>query len=147
MLPRETRLDQSCVMESQRDKPSLSMIVCSKTYASGKCEFQVIGYVCVVGDGVVNALVQQVLVAVEVLGNTQPETEQLLCVLARCVSDLPLLYLKITYRCRANHMIVRHNPQLPPAVHHSEQTEMVVAHFLCRLLAKAELVKQLIMQE
>jgi hypothetical protein len=52
----------------------------STTYASSECELQVVGDVCVVGDGVVDALVQKVLVAVEVLGNTQPETEQLVCI-------------------------------------------------------------------
>ena len=58
------------------------MVVCSKTYASGKRELQVVGYVCVVGDGVVDALVEQVLVAVKVLGDTQPETEKLICISA-----------------------------------------------------------------
>lgn len=52
----------------------------SKTYASSKCELKVVSNVRVVGDGIVNALVQQVFVAVKVLGDTQPETEQLLCV-------------------------------------------------------------------
>lgn len=56
------------------------MFVGSKTYASGKCELQVVGYVCVVGDGVVDALVEQVLVSVKILGDTQPETEKLVCV-------------------------------------------------------------------
>jgi hypothetical protein len=51
------------------------MVACAKTYASSECELQVVGNVRVVGDGVVDALVQQVLIAVEVLGNTQPETE------------------------------------------------------------------------
>ena len=46
------------------------MVVCSKTYASGKCELQVVGYMCVVGDGVVDALVEQVLVSVKILCNT-----------------------------------------------------------------------------
>ena len=67
-------------MVSQPDVHSLSMVVCSKTYASGKRELQVVGYMCVVGDGVVDALVEQVLVAVKVLGDTQPETEKLVCV-------------------------------------------------------------------
>lgn len=57
-------------MVSQRDGRSLSMVVCSKTYASGKCELQIVGYVCVVGDGVVDALVEQVLVSVKILCNT-----------------------------------------------------------------------------
>ena len=35
---------------------------------------------CIVGDRVVDALVEQVLVAVKVLGDTQPETEKLVCV-------------------------------------------------------------------
>jgi hypothetical protein len=65
---------------SQWDRPSLCLSVCNKTYASSKRELKVVGHVCVIGDGVVNALVQQVLVAVKVLGDTQPETEQLLCV-------------------------------------------------------------------
>jgi hypothetical protein len=56
------------------------MTAFNKTYASSECELQVVGHVCVVRDGVVDALVQQVLVAVEVLGNAQPETEQLVYV-------------------------------------------------------------------
>lgn len=40
------------------------------THASSEGEFEIVGHVCVVRDGVVDALVQQVLVAVEVLGNS-----------------------------------------------------------------------------
>jgi len=49
--------------------PSLLVDTGSKTYTSSKCELQIIGHVRVVGDGVVDALVQQLFVAVEVLGN------------------------------------------------------------------------------
>jgi hypothetical protein len=70
------------------------MILYGKTYASSKCELQIIGYVCVVGDGVVDTLIQQVLVAVKVLGNTQPKTEQLMYVLARWCVSLHLQYFK-----------------------------------------------------
>jgi hypothetical protein len=51
------------------------MTSCNRTYASSECELQIVSHVSVIGDGVVDALVQQVLVAVEILGDTQPETE------------------------------------------------------------------------
>ena len=42
----------------------------AKTYACGESEFEVISHVCTVGDGIVDTLVEQVFVAVQVLGNT-----------------------------------------------------------------------------
>lgn len=41
-----------------------------KTYACGESELKVISHVCTVGDGIVDALVEQVFIAVEVLGDT-----------------------------------------------------------------------------
>lgn len=40
------------------------------TYTSGKCEFQIVGHVSAVSDSVVDALVEQIFVAVEVFGDT-----------------------------------------------------------------------------
>jgi hypothetical protein len=44
-------------------------------------------------------------------------------------------------------MVVRDDAQLPPAVDHGQKTQVVVAHLLRRLLAEAELVEQLIVQQ
>lgn len=44
-------------------------------------------------------------------------------------------------------MIIWHNAQLPPAIHHGKKTEMVVADFLRRLLTQAELIEKLVVQQ
>lgn len=95
-------------------------------YPSREGELQVIRAEGVVLDAHVDGLVQQIFVAVEVLRDTQPETEKL-----RCVSDvLQHMAEHSTYRRRADHMVVRHNTQLPPAIHHRQQGKVVVPHSL-----------------
>ena len=70
-------MDQSC-------KLAISKMICQYerkwTYASSKCKLQIVGDKRAVCDGIVDAFVEKIFVAVEVLGNTQPKTEELLTV-------------------------------------------------------------------
>jgi hypothetical protein len=52
-----------------------------------------------------------------------------------------------TYGSRADHVIVRDDAQLPPAVYHGQETEMVVLQPLLRQRAQAELVEKVISQQ
>lgn len=54
---------------------------------------------------------------------------------------------KRAYGCRANHMIIRHNLQLPPAIHHSQQAQMIIRLPLCGGIAQTEPIKHFIPQQ
>jgi hypothetical protein len=44
-------------------------------------------------------------------------------------------------------MVVRHDAQLRPAIHHSQQTKMVILELLLRHLTQAKLIQQLVAQQ
>jgi hypothetical protein len=52
-----------------------------------------------------------------------------------------------THRCRADHVIIRYDSQLPPTIHDSQQTEVVVLQLLLRHRPQAELIQQVIAQQ
>lgn len=47
------------------------------THPRSKCELQIVGSECVVVNGCIKCLVEEVLVTEQVLRHTQPETEKL----------------------------------------------------------------------
>lgn len=114
-----------------------------RTYASSEGKLQIVSNKGAVCDGIIDALIEEVLVAVEVLSDAEPETEKL------CSSQYGLLVssnrIARTHRRRAEHVVVRYDSKFPPTIHHGKKTQVVVAHFLRRLLAQAELVQELIM--
>ncbi len=44
-------------------------------------------------------------------------------------------------------MIIRHNPQLPPTIHHRQQTELTILYPLRRLLSQTKPIEQIILQQ
>lgn len=52
-----------------------------------------------------------------------------------------------THRRRAYHMIIRHNPQLPPTIHHRQQTQMIIRRPLLRHLPQRKPIQHLIPQQ
>lgn len=76
-------------------------------------------------------LIKKMRLAEKVLCNPQPESEWLETDSASNVMNDK----DKSYWCGADHVVIRHNAQLPPTINHGQQTKMIVGCLLMRYLS------------
>lgn len=93
-------------------------------YPCCKSELKVVGPEGVVLNGRIDYLLQQYRFPEEIFRYAEPQAEQLMQ--ATSVAAPHLLIGPRPYRGGTYHMVVGNNAHLPPAVHHCQQTEVVI---------------------